>query len=384
MIGDKQVRLFFSEAMERSARSWPSAYYWATDTLRAWIYSDQPSAATEIAEYLRPLPYPRTAGPLVRIVSVHHPGRFGQLVGVPGGKVIWAKRDVCYRRVDLDGLELFIHESPPLPRHVILRAGNDLLVLHEAVGEEAFRIPVRIIRELLLRELQGEGGLFMHAAAVVSAKGRAALILGEQGAGKSTLMWALAGKGSLYYIANDRCIIRRRGSALEVIGWPLSIRLGRGLVESPAALFPSVNLRRGENSKVDSIRFTPRVWAERTKVELTPREFESVTGKNIAAAGELSALLMPRLAVTSQDVRIVKVERETAMAEFRAGVTEPQDRDYLRGWLQTRPQSDQDVQSWIAEVLNASANIPAYSVTGSADQILKDPHILDIVSRDLR
>jgi energy-coupling factor transporter ATP-binding protein EcfA2 len=383
VIASENILSFFLDTIGRTPQDWASSYYWTTDSFRAWIYSDQAAAAAEMAEYLRPLPYTSTAGPLSRIALVHDAARFGLMAAIVGGETIYAKPDVCYRRIALNGLELFIHERPLSPAHVILRSGNDLVVVNRSVSEEAFRTPVRILRELALREMQKAGGLFMHAAAVVSRTGRAALILGDKGAGKSTLMWALVGLGPLLYIANDRCIVRNRGDTLKIYGWPLSIRLGRGLVESPAAMFPSATFRRKENMELGSIETAPRIWGERAKVELTPREFEVSTDKRMAAEGEVCVLLMPRFTEALVDARVADIGNDEATAKFRNSITEPADCDYLRGWLQTRPQSDHEVQTMITQAAAAAGNIPAFSIEGSADHVLSRPDILDGILREL-
>lgn len=90
-----------------------------------------------------------------------------------------------------------------------------------------------ILDQFLPRLLAGDGALMLHAAAVVGADGRALLILGETGCGKSTLCAALVRAGAR--LLTDDCVrvAVDAGGARAIPGYP-GIRL---LPDSLAALY---------------------------------------------------------------------------------------------------------------------------------------------------
>ncbi len=88
----------------------------------------------------------------------------------------------------------------------------------------------------LLVALRALGVYELHAAAV-QASGFSIVIIGDSGAGKTTMATALieAGCG---YLGDDRVLLRRRGGALELLSFPVAFRL----TETTACAFPRLKL----------------------------------------------------------------------------------------------------------------------------------------------
>jgi hypothetical protein len=80
--------------------------------------------------------------------------------------------------------------------------------------------------------------LDLHAAAI-EAGGRAILIAGAKGAGKTTLSFHLLRSGRCRWIANDRAFVGRAGAAFGIRGMPTAVKI------QPAMLADFPELRRG-------------------------------------------------------------------------------------------------------------------------------------------
>jgi HPr kinase/phosphorylase len=89
-----------------------------------------------------------------------------------------------------------------------------------------------------------DAGLDLHASCVADAAGRALLILGPSGSGKSALAWALIGLGARL-VADDRTELRRRGDRL--LARPPAALAGlieaRGIGLLRAAALPEAEVR---------------------------------------------------------------------------------------------------------------------------------------------
>ena len=84
--------------------------------------------------------------------------------------------------------------------------------------EQGIKWPFRILRELLVREREDEGNLFMHGTGV-SLNERGILFLGNSGSGKTTLAIKMISE-DIYrrgFISNDRVFIKNGKNVLSLI-----------------------------------------------------------------------------------------------------------------------------------------------------------------------
>ena len=102
--------------------------------------------------------------------------------------------------------------------------------VHGHEPEALVRASVRVARELVRAQLIAAGWVVLHASAVVVADGRALLVLGGRGAGKSTAAFTLASRGARL-LGNDRVFARARDDgAVELAPWPSGAAVGLGLL----------------------------------------------------------------------------------------------------------------------------------------------------------
>ncbi|MFP7675544.1 hypothetical protein ACG74X_19565 [Marivita sp. S0852] len=112
-------------------------------------------------------------------------------------------------------------------RHIVTQTGRQFTLI---AGTRLYLMLncLRLMREISRRDWDDTGGHLLHAAAAVDSDGRALLIIGNKGAGKSSLLMRLCQLG-YRYLSNDKCLISLDGSgAMEVTEWPMPARLGTG------------------------------------------------------------------------------------------------------------------------------------------------------------
>src|SRR5262249_8814777 len=193
------------------------------------------------------------------------------------GSPIHAKRDMRYlAQIDRDILMMASDFGVAGSRHLILCRGRRFAVVAIDNAEGTRPTPIRIGREILLRELENRGGVFAHAAAAVLKDGRGVLILGERASGKTSTMCRLVTELGADYLSNDRSIIRAEQDRLVCYGWPLAIRLGAGFLKEGSLAATYFRLKP-HRSQTDAVRqaFASDVcdaWGCPDKLELTPKE----------------------------------------------------------------------------------------------------------------
>ncbi len=181
----------------------------------------------------------------------------------------------------------------------------------DVVGTDAADVNLdvsRIARLLITDRLEAEGWMVMHAGCVVDTAGAAALILGHQGAGKTTTSLTLSRSGDLGLLANDRCLLRATDTGVEAIPWPGSISLGFGLLEALGwAATVTDHIRRGARQHPFQLPevaglltgrdYTPRFGpsGRELKFELLPRDLTAWFGVSIAPHGVIQQILLPKV-----------------------------------------------------------------------------------------
>ncbi|GAA1426388.1 hypothetical protein GCM10009601_35220 [Streptomyces thermospinosisporus] len=176
----------------------------------------------------------------------------------------------------------------------------------EAVATAAARLAREVLRGILLRD----GWAVLHASAVVDQRGRAFLMFGRKGAGKTTTALALAARHGLRLLANDRVFVRPdQGAGVDVLPWPSAAAIGLGLLDAlgwfdiaQRRLLGGEQLHPTQHERVTAALLagdrTP-LWkegsGEEMKTQVFPDQFERWFGVPLAAGGTAAGLLFPRI-----------------------------------------------------------------------------------------
>jgi hypothetical protein len=98
--------------------------------------------------------------------------------------------------------ESYLVAIPGLPNLIVVRGGCALAPGGQPIGEMTDALVEALLGPGLILALALNGVFTFHAGAVVS-RGRAALLIGESGAGKSTVTRALTGVRGFTFLADD-------------------------------------------------------------------------------------------------------------------------------------------------------------------------------------
>lgn len=88
---------------------------------------------------------------------------------------------------------------------------------------------IDFIRDLVIKNEEYNGSLILHASGVTSNQCGIAIV-GSKGAGKSTLMLDLTGKGGFQYLSGDKLILRMEENNIKAYGWPDYPHVGIGTI----------------------------------------------------------------------------------------------------------------------------------------------------------
>lgn len=187
----------------------------------------------------------------------------------------------------------------------------------------------RTVRDVITAYLMDQGWALYHAGAVDTANG-ALMIVGNPGAGKTSLILALLRDGARY-IANEQLFVRTDDDTFRVLGYPLAIAVGLGtalqfpglrdLAECPdPLLYP----RRRYSAR--RIARTPKdEWPSLDdKLQLLPEELGAYVGApGVVAGGSLSAVVVPRVSKTPVAPKTETLDQSVAWDILSDNLLEP-------------------------------------------------------------
>ncbi|MEV7619451.1 hypothetical protein AB0N59_04850 [Microbacterium sp. NPDC089321] len=201
----------------------------------------------------------------------------------------------------------------------------------------------RLVRDMLfLPWLESLGGIVVHGAAVVDASGRAVLILGDRGAGKTTLFMAAASAKGVSALSCERVVVLPTPDGLRVFACPEKISIFPGTLRSFEAT-------RGLAGDVSS-----REWEREAKVRVTWPDLFKALRIHAANGALLSRVLFPRWSADKSDVTTLSCEEAYFRAEEHVVTSRDRNRPDWVGWFGPR---HSDV------TLNALSRLPSHAGT---------------------
>jgi len=216
------------------------------------------------------------------------------------------------RRTAFDPLFGVFHEVGPGPTLRIT-----------AEGGEVCRVALmRVVREFAMQASMRRGNLFLHAAAI-SVDGRALVIAGEKGAGKTTtLSWCLELLEEARFIANDRVRVAcAEAPGFDVRAMPtvMSFR-PPGLALLPQ-LEQKVRAQRGapfhsRSEARDREELGPVTPFSDGRVGLSPTRYPELLGRASTASAPAAAIVFPEVADDSDGLRPLRLDEETSIGRL--------------------------------------------------------------------
>lgn len=244
--------------------------------------------------------------------------------------------------------------------HIVLHPGTDR-------GE---RYVMRVIREVVLRCAEHRGWTAFHAAAA-AVDGHGVLIAGPSGAGKTTVLTALAAHRRADLVASDRALVTETAQA--VVGVPISVRIAGGTL---SALGPR------ENLPPHSV--LPTDFGTARKASCTPHDFAHAFAARVRESAPLRLVVIPRLRDDDQELGIAFPGAAAAREALAAVCCTPHDEDWLHPWFADRTRPVNDLARQAAGLMeDLLAKVPVMTVTAGVHTRHLLERIADTVTRRL-
>ncbi|MBB5939521.1 hypothetical protein [Streptomyces zagrosensis] len=244
--------------------------------------------------------------------------------------------------------------------HILLHPGTDR-------GE---RYALRVIREAVLRCAEHRGWTAFHAAAA-AVDGHGVLVAGPSGAGKTTVLTALAAHRRADLIGSDRVLVTE--TAASVVGVPLSVRIAGGTL---SALTPR------ESLPPHSV--LPTGFGVARKASCTPHDFAHAFAARVRESAPLRLVVLPQLSDDDQELSITFPCPAAARDALNAVCCTPDDEDWLHPWFANRTRDPGELARQAADLMDdLVARVPVMRVTAGVHTAHLLERIADTVTRRL-
>lgn len=216
----------------------------------------------------------------------------------------------------------------------------------------------RHVREIGYRLAENDGWICLHASAA-DLDGRTVAIVGDSGAGKTTMALALAARNGWRFLGNDRLMVRLdpHDGSLRAVALPCPIRVNagtlRGLAINGAHNWELTRPKPAKDSDWSQFRGA-------TKLNILPCEWRESTGTDLSAAGRLAAVLLPTPELDGTDIQTIA--RPDPTAPIAAQCMSPDDPVYVDDWMDRRTIGTARIRANARLVVAAMAALPTLSV----------------------
>ncbi|MGC5264062.1 hypothetical protein ACPXCO_23890 [Streptomyces cyaneofuscatus] len=323
-------------------------------------------------------PYPDSAAPCGQHteIRVRHSAdlfhdRMARLRTAPSRQVT-PFRGEPYLLTNLGGVCWWRPHPEHLPQdHLYAKdAAGGLHVVLDPGADRGERYLMRVIREVVLRCAENRGWALFHAAAAVVDE-HGVLIAGPSGAGKTTVLTALAAHRRAHLVASDRAAVIE--GAHSVVGVPISVRMARGTL---AAIAPHENLPPHE--------LLPASFGTTRKAACTPWDFARAFAARVRGSAPLSLLVLPQLSDDRREVHAEFLPAEMARDLLAAVCCTPHDEDWQHPWFADRTRSLDSLSGQAADVVrDLVAKVPVIAVSAGVHTPQLLERLADAVTRRL-
>lgn len=227
---------------------------------------------------------------------------------------------------------------------------------------------IELIRDLVLKNEENHGVVVLHATCSYD-EGRANLIIGPKGAGKSTTLLELVSKLGHQFMSGDKTFLWVKEGQLHASGWPDYPHLGLGTLSK----YPDFVGKFGLSEEIDAAQET--LWSTDHKRAIPPDVFKSMIPHVPAGfTAPVGAFIYPKLE-PSADSEIRQLQNHVAF--MVPHIERMFDEEGLaKQWNEfVKPGRLNEIDTMIEQCKAAAFVLPAFEITGSG--ILTSHNFLD-------
>lgn len=249
-------------------------------------------------------------------------------------------------------------EGAPGTHAVRISPGCIELLIHSA-AQRQHRLPLRLLREAMIRTYENSGATLLHAAGA-SVRGAGIAICGPRAAGKTTTLAALLAATGADLLSNDRLLLPPAGDGLSLVAVPLPVPLAGGTIDAIDSVRAALTTTSRPQPPLHSL---PRQFGTAVKADLTAREFATAMGGRLAASARLDLLLVPRLTDDTTPFTTRSLPCSEARTVLASSCFTPHDEFWLVPWLMPHRDSTDTLIARSSRHLDAvAAGTPAVEI----------------------
>lgn len=225
--------------------------------------------------------------------------------------------------------------------HAVVRNGSTVLIATRP-EHNAARYVQRVLREVLIHGGRGDGFVLAHAA-VIARHGRAILVTGNSGAGKTDLAVKLARELPAGLVTVDRCLLALRGGRILASSLPFGLNIHRGTLADLGCLTRDI---------------AHRFPAQGGKHYLDVDDFQRRCGITLTAQADVVGCVA--LSTPSGDEQVAAMPDSGLPAVFSQVITAGKDPGFALDWLGLGPATEyppHDLREWAAAMAGAGMSV---------------------------
>ncbi|MFP7175751.1 hypothetical protein [Priestia filamentosa] len=220
---------------------------------------------------------------------------------------------------------------------------------------------IEIIRDLILKNEENHGVVVLHATSALK-DGKASLLIGSKGKGKSTLLLELVNELDYKLISGDKTFLWINEGKLMCAGWPDYPHLGLGTLSKYPAFVEHFRLR----DKIEAVK--EDLWSTEHKMAIDPKFFqEMIPFADTGLSFPVENIIYPNLFPTNE-CEVLQISNHMEMMKPHI------ERIFVKGnviWNNfIKPKNQSELEMKIDDCINLANEIRAYEINGSG--ILED------------
>lgn len=227
---------------------------------------------------------------------------------------------------------------------------------------------IELIRDLVLKNEENHGVVVLHATCSYKA-GKATLIIGPKGAGKSTTLLEIVSKFGHQFMSGDKTFLWVENGQLYASGWPDYPHLGLGTLSK----YPEFIGKFGLSEEINAAK--KNLWSTDHKRAIPPDVFKSMIPHVPAGFTSLvGGFLYPKLEPVLDSKLVLLHDHISSMGPHIERIFGEKGDAML--WNDfVKPHNLDEISKMIEQCKVVASKLPAFTITGSG--ILTDLDALD-------